>query len=204
MGHRHFGLPLLAACAAAAVASAQPQPAPLPQTAPPADPTPRATERPDVSDAQLGLEVQARLYQELDVSNLSALVRYGVATLDGMVRTEADRQRAEQLALEIRGVESVVNELSVATPVTVAIAEEAAAIADREDANIEAAVSQRLRSDAVIGSRPIQVEADELTNTVTLRGTVATEDEKERAGQIAVAAFPTGQVRNQLEVRQRL
>jgi osmotically-inducible protein OsmY len=201
MGHRHLGLSWLAGCAAA-VASAQPgQP---PQAVPPDDPAPRATERPDVSDAQLGLEVQSRLYQELDVSNLSALVRYGVATLNGMVRTESDRQRAEQLALEIRGVDKVVNELSVATPVTVAIAEEAEAIADRESANIETEVSQRLRSDALIGSRPIEVEADELTNTVTLRGTVTTEDEKERAGQLAVAAFPTGQVRNQLEVRQRL
>lgn len=203
MGHRHLGWSLLAACAAAGAGAASAQP-PQPQAAPPPARSPQATERPDVSDAQLGLEVQARLYQELDVSNLSALVRYGVATLDGMVRTEADRQRAEQLALEIPGVDRVINELSIATPLTIAIAEEAEAIADREDANIVTAVSQRLRSDAVIGSRPIQVEADELTNTVTLRGTVTTEDEKERAGQIAVAAFPTGQVRNQLEVRQRL
>jgi hypothetical protein len=33
---------------------------------------------------------------------------------------------------------------------------------------------------------------------------VTTEEEKERAGQIAVSAFPAGTVRNQLEVRQRL
>jgi osmotically-inducible protein OsmY len=39
---------------------------------------------------------------------------------------------------------------------------------------------------------------------VTLSGTVSTEEEKERAGRIAVSAFPVGQVRNQLEVQQRL
>jgi hypothetical protein len=38
----------------------------------------------------------------------AALVRYRVASLDGRVGTEADRQRAEQLALEVQGVESVV------------------------------------------------------------------------------------------------
>jgi osmotically-inducible protein OsmY len=39
---------------------------------------------------------------------LSALVRYRVSSLDGRVGTEADRQRAEQLALEVQGVGSVV------------------------------------------------------------------------------------------------
>ena len=56
---------------------------------------------------------------------------------------------------------------------------------------------------AALGSREIRVVADGLTNTVTLSGTVSTEDEKERAGRIAVSAFPVGQVRNQLEVRER-
>ena len=131
-------------------------------------------------------------------------MRQGVATLDGMVPTESDRQRAEQLALDVDGVDSVVNELSVATPTTVAIANEAAAIANRESAKLETAVTERLRSDAVLGSRSISVQADELTNTVTLSGTVTTQEEKERAGQLAVEAFPAGQVRNQLDVRQRL
>ena len=101
-----------------------------------------------------GLEVQARLSQELGVSNLSALVRHGVATLDGMVQTENDRQRAEQLALEVDGVDSVVNELSLATPTTIAIANEAAAIAGRESTSLETAITQHLRSDAVIGRAP--------------------------------------------------
>jgi osmotically-inducible protein OsmY len=201
MRHYSFHLSLLAGCAAAAVLSAQ-QP---PQSVPPAgDATPTVRERRNVSDAHLGLEVQARLSQELGVSNLSALVRHGVATLDGMVQTENDRQRAEQLALEVDGVDSVVNELSVATPTTIAIAKEAAAIAGRESTSLETAITRHLRSDAVIGSRPISVKADELTNTVTLSGTVTTQEEKDRAGQLAVEAFPAGQVRNQLEVRQRL
>ena len=195
-------LSLLAACMAGAPASAQaPQPMPEPPNA--ASP-PEAHEPANVSDAQLGLEVQSRLYQALDVSNLSALVRYGVVTLDGRVGTEADRQRAEQLALEVHGVESVVNELAVDTPVVIALADQAQAIAERESSDVETAVSNKLLTDPVLGSRSIRVKADDSGNTVTLTGTVSTDEEKEHAGRLAVSAFPAGRVRNQLEVQQRL
>jgi osmotically-inducible protein OsmY len=200
--HHHSLLSLLAVCTAtaAALASAQEQP-----SAPPADdPASAQREHVDASDAQLGLEVQARLYQELGVSNLTALVRYGIVTLDGMVRSEADLKRAEELALEIRGVHSVVNELSVMQPLSIAIADEAAAVQEREAANIETEVIAHLNTDATLGSRPIRVIVDETTNTVTLTGTVSTPEEKERAGTLAVEAYPAGQVRNQLEVQQRL
>ena len=191
---------LLATFAAAALASAQQQ-----QSPPPAADArvPSTSERVGPSDPGLALEVQARLYQQLN-SNLSVLVRYGVATLDGVVRTEDDRQRAETIALEVRGVESVVNELAVAPPLTVAAIDDAEISTQQENSNIEDNVEQRLRMDAALGSREIRVVADGLTNTVTLSGTVSTEEEKERAGRIAVSAFPIGQVRNQLEVRQRL
>jgi osmotically-inducible protein OsmY len=193
-------LSLFVACAAAAVLSAQqPQPAP-PNAASP----PEAHEPVNVSDAQLGLEVQSRLYQALDISNLSALVRYGVITLDGRVRTEEDRRRAEQLALQVHGIESVVNELVVDTPVVIALADQAQEITQRQSSDIETAIRNRLQTDPVLGSRSIRVDADDVGNTVTLTGTVATEEEKEQAGRVAVGAFPAGRVRNQLEVQQRL
>jgi len=194
-----FGLPMAAACAAAAIASAQ-----APQTAPPADSASAARERPQISDAQLGLEARVRLFEGLGISNLSVLVSQGVATLGGAVPSEADRQRAEELVREVPGIRTVVNNLRVADPLTLALADEAAAEAEREKANVENTVAERLRADAVLGSRSIDVEADELGNTVTLTGTVTSEEEKERAGQIAAAALPAGNVRNLLEVRQRL
>src|SRR5262245_66363891 len=107
---------LLATFAAAAVASAQQQQSP-PTAAD--ERAPSTSERVGPSDPSLALEVQSRLYQQLN-SNLSVLVRYGVATLDGVVRTDDDRQRAEAIALEVRGVKGVVNQLAVAPPVTVA------------------------------------------------------------------------------------
>ena len=198
---RHHYLPLLATLAAATVASAQPEPSPPPSEAPP---KPSTSERVGPSDPGLALEVQARLYQEMPNSSLSVLVRYSVATLNGNVRTDADRQRAESIALGVPGVAGVDNKLSVAPPVTVAAINDAAVTTSRENEDIEENVAQRLRTDAALGSREIRVVADGLTNTVTLSGTVSSEEEKERAGRIAVSAFPVGQVRNQLQVQQRL
>jgi osmotically-inducible protein OsmY len=196
----HRCLPLVAACAIAAGAAAQaPEPAPRTDSTPPP-----AEGRRNVSDAQLGLEVQVHLFQELNVSNLSSIVRYGVATLNGVVNSDDERRRAEQIALSVPGITRVVNELRIADPTILAIAKESEELAERATMDIEDAVTQRLSSDAALGSRQIVVEADDLTNTVTLRGTVSTEEEKARAGQLAVSAYPGGQVRNQLEVRQRL
>lgn len=198
--NHHLRFTLLAACVAAATATAQ-----APQRPPPdASSPPGAREPTNVSDAQLGLEVQSRLYQALDVSNLSALVRYGVVTLNGNVGNEGDRQRAEQLALAVQGVESVVNKLAIDTPVIIALADQAQAIVQRQSSEVETAVINRLRLDPVLGSRNIRVEADEAGNTITLSGTVSTPDEKESAGKLAVSAYPTGRIRNQLEVQQRL
>jgi len=194
--YRYYPL-LLTTFAAATVAWAQPSPSEEP-------PKPSTSERVGPSDPGLALEVQARLYQELPNSSLSVLVRYSVATLNGNVRTDADRQRAESIALGVPGVAGVDNKLSVAPPVTVAAIEDAAVTTSRENDDIEENVAQRLRTDPALGSREIRVIADGLTNTVTLSGTVSTEEEKERAGRIAVSAFPVGQVRNQLEVQQRL
>ena len=199
MGRHRRLCPLLLAAGAAA-ASAQP-----PKLShPAADPVAIAREPAKVSDAQLSLEVQVRISQQLDVSNLSALARSGVVTLDGKVRSEADRQRAGEIAREVPGVEDIANELTVVEPIVVALANEANAVTDRESTTIEIAVAAQLRSDPVLGSRAIRVVADDHTNTVTLTGTVSSEDEKEQAGRIAITAFPAGQVRNQIEVRQRL
>lgn len=197
--HR-FGISLLAACAAAAaMASAQPQSSP-----PPVGSGSTSGDRPQISDAQLGLEARARLFGALGISNLSVLVNQGVATVAGTVPSEADRQRAEELVGEVEGIRTVVNELRIADPLTLVLADEAGAEADREKANVENMVAEQLNADPVLGSRSIIVNADELANTVTLIGTVSTEDERARAGQIAAAAFPAGNVRNQIEVRQRL
>ena len=203
--HCQYLVPLLATLVASGVASAQQERSEPPIAAvDPGPSTPSTSERVGPSDPNLALEVQSRLYQQVADSNMSVLVRFGVATLDGVVRTVADRHRAEEMALQVAGDDSVVNDLTVAPAVTIAAVDNAQTVTKQENASVEEQVAQQLRTDAALGSREIRVISDKLTNTITLSGTVSTEDEKERAGQIAVKAFPVGQVRNQLEVRQRL
>src|SRR5262245_45473070 len=144
---RYYYLPLLATVAAATVASAQPEPSPQPPIA--ADAKPSTSERVGPSDPGLALGAPARLYQGLN-SSISVLVRYGVATLEGVVRTEDDRQRAQAIATEVHGVDSVVNELSVAPPITVAAIDGAELTTNQENASIEDSVEQRLRTDAAL------------------------------------------------------
>ena len=88
--HHRLCLLLLAACAAARVRATARALAPRRRSRAPQPASP-----PTSATRSSSLEVQVRLSQQLDVSNLSALVRFGVVTLDGKVRSEADRQRAE-------------------------------------------------------------------------------------------------------------
>ena len=93
----------------------------------------------------------------------------------------------------------------MAQPVVLALANEAEAVADRESTNVEIAVTGAV----AIGPRGRLTRHPRRRRRAhqygdLVAGTVSTEDEKEHAGRIAVSASPAGQVRNQLEVRERL
>jgi osmotically-inducible protein OsmY len=177
----------------ALVAPLQAQPRPTPQpTVPVADEIADAI---DITDAEAELRIEARLYEELGVTDPDALVRDGVATLRGTVNTEAERLRAAAIARSVAGVGQVIDELEV----------DATSSDDppfgNSGATLETAVVAELRRDAVLSSRDIRVVADRRTNTVTLLGQVRTEAERQRAMQVAEDAFAAGQVRNRLVVR---
>ena len=186
-----FGALLLAYATHDAV-TAQPRVPPQPAELP-AEPDVREAIGP--SDAALGLEVQARLYQALETVDLRVEVRDGVATLDGTVRTDSERLRAADIARDVTGVQRVLNELVVDTTP----ADDTRL--DRDGATLETAVAAELRGDPVLASRDIQVIADRRSNTVTLTGEVGSQSEKERATRIAASAFTAGHVRNRLQVR---
>lgn len=54
--------------------------------------------------------------RDMDTSNLNVDSQDGVVTLKGSVPTTAMKQRAERLARQVEGVQSVRNELTVAAP----------------------------------------------------------------------------------------
>lgn len=195
---KHYWAPLTATMAASLLAVAlavpvhgQPRPTPQPTDAV-AD---EIAEAIDTTDAEAELRIEARLYEELGVTNPNALVNDGVATLRGTVNSNDARLRAAAIARSVDGVGQVIDELEV----------DATASDDpplgNSGATLETAVVAELRRDPLLGRRDIRVVADRRTNTVTLIGEVTSEDERQRAMRVAEDAFAAGQVRNRLIVR---
>jgi osmotically-inducible protein OsmY len=197
-GSKVFG-PLMVTIAATGVASAffaavEAQPQPTPRPVQPVDPD--LAKAIDVTDAEAELRIQERLYQELEVTSLTARVNDGTATLEGTVKTDRDRRRAGAIARRVDGVGRVINQLEV----------DATAVDDaafgNSGATLETAVAAELRRDPLLASRDIRVFADRRTNTVTLIGEVASQAERQRATRVAEDAFAVGHVLNRLQVRQ--
>ena len=148
----------------------------------------------DITDAETLVQVQAALSRGMRAGNVRSEVKNGVATLRGSVTSDDEKRQAERLAREVEGVSRVRNELVV---------ERAAPASDRVEAqNLEStpaeAIEARLRSDARLASRDIDVHTK--ADVVTLTGEVATNDEREAAGKIAAEAAEGIEVRNRLEV----
>jgi osmotically-inducible protein OsmY len=152
-----------------------------------------------IGDAQVGVEVQAALSRELAMPRVRSDVRNGVATLNGTVATEADKQRAEQLARRIEGVTRVRNELVVE-----GAASGGQRFAPKERvpaASTDGTIASRLHADTRLAQRDIDVH--ERNDVITLTGEVQTVAEKETAGRIAAEAAPGAEVRNRLSVRSK-
>ncbi|HZF29129.1 MAG TPA: BON domain-containing protein [Gammaproteobacteria bacterium] len=146
------------------------------------------------SDAQVGLEVQAQLRQQVQVANFSSQIQHGVATLRGTAHTDAERLEAEQIASRINGVTRVENQIVVD-------AGRAAAVDNNHsdvDLSLEAAVRANLRSEPRLAAAGIDVTTR--TNIVTLTGVVASNDDRELAGRLAAQTHEVAEVRNRLAV----
>lgn len=150
-----------------------------------------------VGDAELGVNVQSTISRELAMPGVRADVRNGVATLNGTVATEADKQRAEQLARRVEGITRVRNALVVEHPASIGqhLEQQARAVGP----STEAAITSRLRADTRLAQRDIDVRTR--NDGVTLTGEVQSVAEKEAAGRIAADTAAGVEVRNRLNVR---
>ena len=81
-----------------------------------------------VSEAQIelersgatDLEIESALDHELRVSGVTSQIHDGVATLEGSVQSQADKDRAEWIARRVQGVAGVRNEIVVGADVSAA------------------------------------------------------------------------------------
>lgn len=150
--------------------------------------------------------------EHLSAAAIHTDVRSGAVTLTGTVKTDIDRDLAGEIAEGLKGVVSVDNRLEVAgevQPERRASADPAAnrdvAIDDRRsfgqwvnDATTSAAVKAALIGNENV--RATEIDVDTNNDVVTLRGVVATEQQKELAEQLAKNTRDVKQVRNELQV----
>ncbi len=155
-----------------------------------------------VSEAQIelersgatDLEIESALDHELRVSGVTSQIHDGVATLEGSVQSQADKDRAEWIARRVQGVAGVRNEIVVGADVS------AAAHAGHPlPGAVDAAVQARLAADERFAGSDIEVESSG-NNVVTLTGKVPSEADRALAGQIAADTQAVSAVRNRLVV----
>ena len=150
--------------------------------------------------------------EHLSAAAIETDVRNGVVTLTGAVESDIDRDLAGEIAEGLKGVASVDNRLQVAGEPQqergVKIDSDAdrdAEIDDRRsfgqfvnDATTSAVVKSALIRNDNLRARDIDVDTD--NDVVTLRGVVATEQQKQLAEQLAKNTRDVKQVRNELRV----
>jgi osmotically-inducible protein OsmY len=141
------------------------------------------------TDADTQAAVLAALIDddELHVSDIDAHAHDGTVTLRGLVELEAQRDRAERIALGIGGVEHVVNRLRVWLTVS------SDDVAER--------VTDAIGATAIVGIDEITVSV--VDNDVTLTGHVTSPEHREAALAAAAEAPGVANVHDALLVRSR-
>ncbi len=118
----------------------------------------------------------------------------GVVTLSGTVDTAEAKSHAVEVARHTKGVSSVVDQLSVAPP-AVATSGVSEALTDTA---ITTAVKAALLADPL--SSALKVHVDTSNATVTLTGTVKSDEQKARAEEVAKTTAGVSSVINNLKV----
>ncbi len=112
-------------------------------------------------------------------------VNDGVAILSGRVSNILARDKAADIALSIKGVQSVVNDVTVETT-------------DRSNTELENAIENAFANDPATESYQIDVEADD--GSVTLTGAVDSWAEKHLAGIVAKSVTGVKKIDNRLDI----
>lgn len=140
------------------------------------------------SDTDITQDILRRFLHNSDIEHQGILVKVlaGAVTLSGQVDSWAERQEAELVASEVRGVTSVKNELKVSYETK------------RPDEEIRTDVLATLRRDVYLAGLPIKVFVEK--GVVTLKGSVASPYEKDRASDDSFLVVGVRDVKSLLEV----
>jgi osmotically-inducible protein OsmY len=144
------------------------------------------------------------LNRQLNPFDIKTDVNDGVATLNGTVESDVERDLAEELARSVEGIHNVKNELTIDSAVTASQTGQTADSAERsfsrkvEDASLTARIKSQLLSNKNTGG--LAIDVDTRNGKVTLSGRVDSDAEGELAEQIAHNTSGVRDVDNQLSV----
>ncbi|MFK7702218.1 BON domain-containing protein [Pseudomonas caspiana] len=123
------------------------------------------------------------LNKHLSPFKIDVSVEQGTAVLKGKVENQVDRELAERIALDTKGIDKVDNQLQIDPNVAAEPGTKANMAQHFEDATLTATVKSKLLWSSVTEALNIDVDAKE--GVVTLKGRAQSPEAKEVAGSLA-------------------
>lgn len=138
------------------------------------------------------------LNKHLSPFKLDVSVEQGTAVLKGKVENEVDRELAERIALDIKGIDKVDNQLEIDPNVAAEPGTKANMAQRFEDATLTATVKSKLLWSSV--TEALKIEVDSKDGVVTLKGRAQSPEAKEVAGNLATNTDGVVSVNNLISI----
>lgn len=157
-------------------------------------------------DAWIDGKAETVLLMNTNLNNfdINTDVKNGKVTLTGKVKSDLDKELAEELVLSLDGVMDVDNQLTVVKDKNAAMKKDKdmdgddSAESDLTDAKITTVITTRYLFNSEVSGTNIDVDTDQ--GVVTLNGTVNSEAEKQLAVKIASNAEDVRDVKDNLTI----
>lgn len=138
------------------------------------------------------------LNKHLSPFKLDVSVEQGTAVLKGKVENEVDRELAERIALDVKGIDKVDNQLEIDPEVAAEPGAKASMAQRFEDATLTATVKSKLLWSSV--TEALKIEVDSKDGVVTLKGRAQSPEAKEVAGNLATNTDGVVSVNNLISI----
>ncbi|SQF93495.1 transport-associated protein [Paucimonas lemoignei] len=138
------------------------------------------------------------LNKHLSPFKIDVSVEKGTAVLKGKVENEVDRELAERIAMDIKGIDKVDNQLEIDANVAAEPGTKANVAQRFEDATLTATVKSKLLWSSV--TQALNIDVDSKDGVVTLKGRAQSPEAKEVAGNLATNTDGVTTVNNLISI----
>ena len=138
------------------------------------------------------------LNKHLSPFKIDVSVEQGTAVLKGKVENEVDRELAERIAMDIKGIDKVDNQLEIDANVAAEPGTKANVAQRFEDATLTATVKSKLLWSSV--THALNIDVDSKDGVVTLKGRAQSPEAKEVAGNLATNTDGVTTVNNLISI----